>query len=252
MLAAVPVGAQRRIVTGVVQDVNNQPQVGVNVALTGAKSVATDDSGRFRIEVPHRNRVTLDLRRVGLMPSRLGPNEGGDTVVTVTVLLSPETLERVNVTAKQPTGIAEFDQRLLERTRGTGSGFFVTAAEIEQRRPSKLSHMLGEFPSIECKRPNKDGRCFLVGNRMVVKPGGRGYDPCVITVYLDAIRLNPMTSSTIKDGFVEGQFVDLDAVITPESVAGVEYYPSGNRTPPKFQALTGACGVLLIWSRRGK
>ena len=238
--------AQRRIVTGVVQDVNSQPQVGVTVGVSGSKSVVTDDSGRFRIELPHRDRVTFDLRRVGLMPSRLGLNVGGDTGVVVTVLAAPASLERVDVTAKTAaSGIAEFEQRFRERTRGTNSGYFVTAADIEQRRPSRLSHLLGGFPSIDCKRPNTDGRCLLVSTKMVVDDRGKNWEPCPITLYLDGTRLNPLTSAKRDDRFVE-----LDGLIGPESVAGLEYYPSGNRAPSKYQPLRGTCGVLLLWSRR--
>jgi hypothetical protein len=32
-------------------------------------------------------------------------------------------------------------------------------------------------------------------------------------------------------------------------IAGLEYYPTGNRVPGKYQSLNGGCGVVLIWTK---
>ncbi len=33
-------------------------------------------------------------------------------------------------------------------------------------------------------------------------------------------------------------------------VAAVEIYPSPSGTPPQFQALTGTCGAIVVWSKQ--
>ena len=90
-----------RIVRGVVTDTSDHPVPAVTIQLANAPPVVTDDSGRFRLEVPHHDRVMFDVRRVGFMPSRsiLGP--GGDTTVEITVFPLAQTLATVEVKATQ-------------------------------------------------------------------------------------------------------------------------------------------------------
>jgi hypothetical protein len=64
-----------------------------------------------------------------------------------------------------------------------------------------------------------------------------------MTVYLDGQRLNALTSDAGP--------VDVDALVLPSAVAGIEYYETGNRLPLKFTLVNGSCGLVLIWTKRG-
>src|SRR6478735_5176301 len=89
-LATSVIGAQTpRIVRGTVFDHRDQPIVSAAVVATGGVGAITDDSGRFRLEISHKDRFTFEVRRVGFLPSRVGLHAGGDT--DVTVLLLPAT-----------------------------------------------------------------------------------------------------------------------------------------------------------------
>ena len=45
--------------------------------------------------------------------------------------------------------------------------------------------------------------------------------------------------------------MDIDAMVNPLDVAGLEYYPSGNRIPHRFSLLNGSCGLIAVWTKRG-
>jgi hypothetical protein len=243
------IGAQGRIVRGVVIDANEKPVAAVTVQAPGAKSIATDDSGRFQVQLPSRGRVALDARRVGFIPSRFGLASGGDTDITIVMLPAAQELTPVNVTAAEVDLALErsgFNQRQRERTRGTNTGYFITAAEIERRHPPYLTQMFDGLPGLQLCRTSKGTVCGLLGTQLVpnqsTDPRVAKYIPCSITVFLDGFRLNVVESTRV---------VDIDGIVPPATVAGVEYYPSGNRVPPQYQMLNGSCGLVLIWTKRG-
>jgi hypothetical protein len=247
--ATAAVAQSARVVRGVVQDAANKPQAGVTIQASGVKPATTDDSGRFRIEIPHQKRIALDVRRLGLMPSRFGLGEGGDTTITIVVLPNPQTLQKVDV---RETGVNRtlelvgFNQRQKDRARGTNSGHFITADEIERRNPSRMCPLFEELPGFN--RIENGVTCYLTGRALVPdagrsRPGDSAWKGCPMTVYLDGQRLNALGSNAGP--------VDVDALVIPSGVAGVEYYETGNRLPLTFSLVNGSCGLVLIWTKRG-
>ena len=43
---------------------------------------------------------------------------------------------------------------------------------------------------------------------------------------------------------------DLDAVVRPGDVRGIEYYRSGSTVPAQFGGGNNSCGTLLVWTGR--
>ena len=65
ILATSVIGAQTpRVVRGTVFDHRDQPIVSAAVIATGGAGAITDDSGRFRLEISHKDRFTFEVRRV--------------------------------------------------------------------------------------------------------------------------------------------------------------------------------------------
>lgn len=239
-----------RVVRGVVIDTADRPVPSVTIQVASRPPVLTDDSGRFRLEIAHRDRVSFDVRRVGFLPSRFGLVAGGDTTIAITVFPTAQQLPTVDVTANEvdrSLDITGFNQRLRERDHGTNSGIFITAAEIEKRQPSRVTQLFEDLPGVLVCRTGVSGyvgkTCGLTGAHLIPNDNGPGYVRCPITVFLDGIRLN----SRMK----QSSDVDIDAFMQPFDIAGLEYYPSGNRLPSQFQLLNGSCGAVLVWTKRG-
>jgi hypothetical protein len=70
---------------------------------------------------------------------------------------------------------------------------------------------------------------------------GRRFDQpyCPATIYIDGIK-------------IQGGAVEIDNLIQPIEVAGVEVYASGNTAPAAYQPLNGSCAVLLFWTKTGR
>jgi hypothetical protein len=127
-----------------------------------------------------------------------------------------------------------FYQRMRERVKGSGSGIFITAEEIDQRNPTRTTQMLEGVPSVKLRL------------MQVFREGRKGWAPvgqngCGINVYVDGVRLARLG--------VYDYAADLDDVVNPRSVAGIEVYSRGGQAPAEYQAFNGSCGVILIWTK---
>jgi len=61
-------------------------------------------------------------------------------------------------------------------------------------------------------------------------------DRCVPTFYLNGSRLDELTIS------------DIDVMVRPREIAGIETYMPGT-VPLQFQPPMTGCGVILIWTK---
>jgi hypothetical protein len=64
---------------------------------------------------------------------------------------------------------------------------------------------------------------------------------CYADVYLDGVLV--YNSSTRKV-----PLFDVNS-IPPSNIIGIEFYAGGASVPAKYNATSGGCGVLLIWTR---
>jgi hypothetical protein len=250
-LFAATAGAQPRIVRGVVTDGSNRPLATAGVLVAGVGAVTTDDSGRFQLEVPHKNRIALDVRHIGYLPSRFGLGAGGDTSISVFLLLRTAMLDSVMVRSsrvKAPT-LVGFEERMSERKRGAGVAHFITAADIEPLHAPRASQILETVPSIIVQRVDNKGMRFGVFGRS--PKGGL----CPATVYLDGVRLGKTDESSVdRRGrtTVRDIGAPVDEYVSPPEIAGIEVYARGLLAPPQFQAPLNqdlTCAVVLIWTK---
>jgi hypothetical protein len=232
VVAAAPVAA--RIVRGVVVDSGSRPVRDVRISARGLAAVATDDLGRFRVQLAAREAVALDLRRLGFMPARYSLAPGGDTALVITMLPAVQQLAAVEVSdrALGSARLAGFEQRLRDRGHATTDGYFVTRADIERRKPDLTTSLLTAIPGMRVLRIGlSDYGVFGISR------DSRGGAPCPATIYLDGQRMPDMA---------------IDAVVQPLDIAGIEVYPSANAAPAQYQNLNGGCAVVLIWRRGGE
>lgn len=253
MLATTLGGQTPRIVRGIVLDGSDRPIASAAVLARGGASAISDDSGRFRLEIAHRNELVIDVRRFGFMPSRVGLNGGGDTTVSVLLLPLTQRLPTVEVTntVQRPPSLAGFDERMSERKKGAGLGTFITDREIERMNAMRVTQVVENVPSILVRRVSGD-RYAVYG-----KSSGGGAE-CPATIFLDGIRIKAATeyvvdrrgrmTSTQHDGAVT-----IDDYVQPVEVAGVEIYQRGMLAPPLLQPVADyaamKCAVVAVWTK---
>ena len=244
-----------RVIRGTVFDTRDIPVPLVNVTVAGGPKVISDDSGHFRLEIAHRDRVVFDLRRLGYTPSRFSLAAGGDTAISVLLLPTAQQLAGVDVkeTSKSAPTIAGFEERMRARQKAAGTGYFVTAAEIESKNPTRATQAVENVPGVSVRRTSLDK--YAIYGRAV----GTGGD-CLATVWLDGVQIagasQPVYERISRRWVANQELTEVDAYLLPGEIAGVEVYARGIMAPPQFlppgDPNATRCAIVAFWTKHAR
>jgi hypothetical protein len=253
-----------RFLRGIVTDEQGNPLPYANVQLNGGRRFIANDSGHFAIPVG-TGRVQLLSRRIGYEAAILDVDAETDTTVrmqlrSVAQILPGQTVEgRREVTSLKLYG---FYERMEQAQKGLNFGWYVTPEDLEIRRPVNVTDAIQHFPNIQIRPGNAEYTISISSSGSSPTPlthprNMRIEDRsgCVLTVFLDGIRIQPSTRA-IGHGYKgDRQFMgdlqdeQINALIAPGSVAGIEVYTRGLSAPPQYQPLGGTCGIVLFWTK---
>jgi hypothetical protein len=223
--------APARVIRGIVIDSMATPIAYSNISVDNRTRIVADDSGRFTIQMDSGRVVNLHVRRIGYRERSVSLMVVQDTTLSITLGRAAQALPAQQVTGEnrvRSLDINGFYRRLAGRESGITAGYFITPEEIEQRRAYRATQMLEGVPGVRLARAG----VFWVA---------QGLDRCLMSVYLDRIRLNSMGN--------RGAPVLIDDIVSSTSLAGIEIYTSAVKAPPEFQPLNGTCGVILLWTK---
>lgn len=249
-LAASPLVAQAALRGIVVEEGTNRPLSGVTVMLDRTfQQTTTDPSGRFLlVNLPLGPRAVL-FRSIGHIPLRIQVtlSQGDTATANVSLMSDPFRLDSVTVTA--PSG-ARVNPRLVEfeERRRMGIGFFLDSAYLRRADGRRMSEVLREAPNIRVL-PSREGAATIRYFAASVRRSGLHGEACFLSVYLDGV---PMYRSGGVGGGGFGEPVDLARDINISSLDGVEVYASAAEVPVEYAGQSADCGVILLWTRRGR
>lgn len=237
LCATTTLAQDRRAVSGTVVDSAGTPIPHVLIDGGPQARGLTNLSGEFRILLPPKNRVEIQVRRIGYLPGKVLVQPGGDTTVTVTlaqlgIILETQIIHAREQTAKL-TSIGFYD-RMNQSINGALVGEFILPEEIEMRRPNRATQMLEGRRGIRVQR---FGNCYDITTCYRVTGSGS----CAATVYLDGRRLNKLQNPN--------EAPSIDDLVGPTAISAIEIYPRGSSAPPQFQSLSGTCSIVAIWTR---
>ncbi len=251
-MATSPSQGTGRLIQGVVLDSRDRPVAMASVTLAGGPSITSDDSGRFRLDISHQARVVFDVRRLGFMPSRVALAPGGDTSVSVLLLPSAQQLSgvEVNESATKPPTLAGFEERMLARKKAAGTGYFLTADEIEAKSAIRTTQVVENTPSITVRRVRSGDNYAIYGR---ASTGG----DCLATVWLDGVQVagasQPVVDRRTRRVIPGPTLTELDSFVNPSDLAGVEIYPRGIMAPARFippgDPQAARCAVVVFWTK---
>jgi hypothetical protein len=223
----------RGVARGIVRGTDGKPVAGGRVAiLSGASEARTDAQGVFVLpDLPHGTH-TLEARALGYLP--------GQEIIDIVAFrdaraefflidLRAVLLDTVRVNAARQ--LEQAARTGFERRRRMGSGYFLDEAQLDTMRPFTFKDVLRSIPGIRFVRGSLPGETWR--EHIEFTAGGRAY-PCQPTIYLDG--------NLLLDGKT-----DLDVIIHPATVRGIEVYHRGISLPAEF-ASSGDCGVLAVWT----
>lgn len=240
-LSAVPLSAQVFVYGVVKEDSSGRPLARVDVSIEkSSRSTRTDSSGHYFLDAPAGNQVVL-FRVLGFQLQRVRfiAKKNDTTQVDATMLRDAgQSLDPVSVTGRMPArgmGRDAFYER-----KANGLGRFIDSTELRKADGRRLGDFLRGSTGLRMVEVRENGSAFP--QLRAVSPIQA--NPCFVSVVFDNVtiyksgsRMTPPDFS--KDFEVQG----LDAI---------EYYKNRAETPLQFAALGGECGVLVLWSRRGK
>jgi outer membrane receptor protein involved in Fe transport len=246
LVAVSGAAAQNRVqIAGTVLDnQTGDPIPSVNLVVRNAYdqflgSTVSDSAGRFTFTVYRTRAILIYAARFGYTRTttpRLYVD--GSDFFEVRVHMDPDALvlAPLEVVARSTTGgspvLANFRHRLM-----SGTGHYITRADIERRRPMYVTDMLQDVPGV---RLSSSGR----GSRRVVHMSRSDALPCSVQLYVDGRFINRGLAGLFE------QF-SIDDYVEPEAVEGIEIYRGLSTIPPEFLTPEAKCGVIAVWTRRG-
>lgn len=231
-----------------------EPIAYANVQVNGGRRFVSDDSGRASVTVSATGPVTLLVRRIGFEPVEWLLTKQ-DSLVRIPMTAVATTLDKQVITVRSPfvrLDLGGFYKRMAEVQNGARVGYFMTPEDLALRRPTSTTDAVEHFPNIRLApiddgKIDSDGLAHADGAMSRRKFRIENRTGCPYTVYLDRIRIQPAVGG--------GKHVDeeINSVIQPSTIAGIEVYPRAAGAPAEFPAANsigiGECGVILIWTK---
>lgn len=238
-LAALDSGTSAQVVSGVLlQTVDGRPVAGAEVLLLRTWDddpvavTVTDTAGHFRFALSGRGRFLLAVEHLGRRTSVDHPlTLLRSDPVDVRIDLPVEAIELAPISVEASAREPRLDRMGFYRRQLGGMGRFLGPAEFERRRPTRLTDMLQAMNGVRLV-PRRYG-----GGLVVVMRG---------TLSFRRAECTPRVLLDWKE--VTGGAEELDAVIDPALVAGMEVYTRSIAVPAEFGTSNAAFGVIAIWT----
>lgn len=212
---------------------------GASVSIRGTGiNALTDAQGQFTLDSLPAGSQQLEIRAIGFVPARtpVSLRAGSDAVARLTLDAVGIALDTVRIRALGSHS-PEFDAR-----RRRGNGWFMTGEQIAHDGATSLSALARRIP----------------GLHPVLTPNGyvlRWREGCAPAIYLNGVRVaegtkpahNPLLASAAMMSRA-GLADDVDFLIPPSSITGLEVYPT-HGAPPQYSG--SPCATILIWAGYG-
>ena len=267
-LLAPSLGAQ--IVRGIVVDAETSAPIegaGLWILDAAGKALGTgvvsSDSGLFAVQLSKPGMYRLRIARLGyaaLTTDTLRLAAGEALSLRIALEQRAVELGAVQVTERTTLpgngALAGFE---LRRLRGMGK--FITRADIGQRAPLVFLDLISGVPGVRILVVSQGRHIVRMGRaspilRDMSRPlesnevlgedaGIVAENDCPVIFYLDGVRLNNSNDRSLDR-------VEVIYRLPVEAIEGVEIYRGASELPAEFGGSDARCGVVVVWTRRGR
>lgn len=223
---------------GSVRDARGKPLAGAQLMVWGSGITgSTGDDGTFSLSELPAGTQALEVRYVGYAPKRVTVDLVSDQRRSVAITLDERADVLGAVTVYGKPGARRDITAFLER-RKHGFGQFLTRADIEKMHPFQFTDLMRMVSGFRVTR----GAGFDYS--IVSTRGGSMGRNCVPQIYIDGM---PLGGPTANDSAAIDPDIgtEINLLVAPSEIAGVEFYP-GAGGPPQYTQ--GLCGSIVIWT----
>ena len=205
----------------VVAVAGNRPVAGALVSVTDGPQTRTNERGEWTLaDAPTGTRM-LEVRALGFYPDRRRVDVVGESsAIQVRLSTLKAVLDTVKIVASRLRNDPGFEKR-----RRMGIGRFITEDDMKRFPVIQTSDFFRRLPGIR-----QDGPQAKVLMR------GAFEEWCEPAVFVNGHDMSFMAAE------------DIDDVVSPKEVAGIEIYSVGT-APSEFQPGLRGCGSIVIWTK---
>ena len=163
----------------------------------------------------------ITVRRLGYLQRRLEMDLNASTTKDpLEILLTPVATDVEAVTIEGATGKL---QGFNERRVRNNFGYFFDQNDIRRKSPRFVSELFRNIPGARLQASRRSGNILELRN-------------CTPRIWIDGVRADN---------------AEIDELISPSEIAGMEIYPSFAGVPAEYMDKDNrACGVVLVWTRQ--
>jgi len=215
----------------VVAAANGRPLAGARIALHGGPEARADDNGEWTLAGAPAGTRMLEVRAVGYYPERrIVDVVNGAPQVRSSLWTMEAVLDTVRVTAMT---LRDVNMRGFAERRRRGIGHFMTPEDVARRRPIETSDLFRVVPGMFIEHAAPGEYHFTMR--------GVFQDRCTPAIYVDGHLMVDGNLMTLDPD-------EIDVLVHPNEIAGMEVYPVGT-APPEFQPTLAGCGSVVIWTK---
>jgi hypothetical protein len=227
---------------GVLLGGDGQPVREALLSILGTQlSSRSNATGAFRVDQIPAGTRTIEVRSIGLVPMTFSvdfaTNASRDT--TLSIGRQAQTLKQVAVSGRaRSMSPMENDGFNLRRLQGLGK--FATAEDLARHPALDLATSIAAVGGVHVE--------YVGGYPMPYLRGTKGTN-CIPNYFIDGVPYAVDGVSPFARG--EGHlFSDLSAMVSPESIKGVEVYSNPGTLPARYdRSSSTGCGSVVIWTR---
>jgi hypothetical protein len=213
--------------TGTVRGPDGRPLQGAKVVVWGTGLTGeAGPNGTFGLTGLPSGTYSIEVRAIGFQPKRTAVNLSSARPAQVALVLDDRINQLESVVVRDRKADPDITG-FADRKRRGGFGRYFDEDDIAQRNAFQVSDVLRTTPGMRVS-PRGDGRGYSIS--------GRGN--CTPTVFVDGM--------PVFDGAT-----DLDQIVRPQELMGIEVYNGTAGIPPQFAAQAGGCGAVVVWTKRG-
>ncbi len=202
--------------------VGRLPLAGASIRIINGPQTRTDEQGAFTLAQAPLGTRMLEVRAIGYYPDRRAVDVVADAPpVHVSLSTMKAVLDTVKVVASR---LVDVNMNGFADRRRTTAGRYFTPEDIARRQPVVTTDMFRIVPGIRFDGP------YLTMRDIVD-------EDCFPAVYVDGHYMRDLMIS------------EIDGLVTPNEVAGMEIYLPGRPAPTQFQPTLGGCGSIVIWTK---